>query len=331
VEGHVVTVAPHGISFTAREEDTILTAARRAGVWMPFECGWGSCGTCKVTLVSGATRCLFDDAPALHRRDRARSRILACQSCATSDVVIETRGALGRRDDLPTDDYRGVCVANELIGPDIRLMRFALDRPADFLPGQYAMLVPAGGPRRAYSMTSLPGAHEVEFLVRRFPGGAATERLFELAEGAMLDLEMPFGAAYHRPTPRPAVFVAGGTGLAPVLSMLRALAAAGGGDAPAPPVVLYGARSVEELVLLGEVRALCAALGGELVAVAERPGDGWSGESGFVTDAMARVLDGDWRERTWYMAGPPPMIGAAMSALHERSVQLTRIHYDSFG
>jgi ferredoxin len=188
---HTVSVEPAGVTFPARSDEPLMAAARRAGVWLPFECGWGSCATCKVTLVEGEVSSLFPEAPALKPQDHRRSRILACQSCATSDLVIKTSRDIGERGDLPTADHRATLTSCEEVGTGIRLMRFELDEPAAFIPGQYAILEPIVGLRRAYSMSSLPGSTEVEFVVKGYPGGAGTAKLFELAPGDLIPIELP--------------------------------------------------------------------------------------------------------------------------------------------
>jgi toluene monooxygenase electron transfer component len=330
VASHTVSVEPAGVSFTARGDETILAAARRGGEWLPFECGWGSCGTCKLTLLEGRTRTLFDQAPCLREQDRRRSRILACQSCPESDLVVETRRSLAQREDLPTADYQGTLMAIEQLAPDIRQLHFSLDRPADFLPGQYAMVEPEPGLRRAYSMTGLPGRHSVEFLIKRYEQGPGTKRLFELCPGAVVPIELPFGAAYYRSREQPPVFVAGGTGIAPIVSMLKSLAAGGGHDAGSA-CVLYGARTIDELVLMHELESLCDALQASLVPVLEQPPPDWTGARGFVTDVMGGWLPGDWTDLRYYVAGPPPMVEATLRLLNEAGVQVTRIHHDSFG
>ncbi len=328
---YTVTVAPHGLTFQVREGEPILVAARRQGIWLPFECGWGSCGTCKVTLVDGEVRSLFPQAPAIKPRDARRKRILTCQSTPCSDVVLRVMGDLEPRRDLPTADYRGVLAEVETLAPDIRRFRFALDRPARFLAGQYAILELAPGLRRAYSMANLPGAPEVEFIVKRYPGGRGSELLFALEPGEEVPVELPYGAAYLRPVSGPVAFVAGGTGIAPILGLLRH-GIASGELAGWPVYVFYGARTPEELVCLDALEHLVARLPtGVLVPVVERAADSWQGQTGFVTEAMQRQLPEPWANYTFYMAGPPPMIRAALRLLEEANVPITQLYFDSFG
>jgi toluene monooxygenase electron transfer component len=328
---YAVTVQPHGLTFRVREGEPILAAARRQGVWLPFECGWGSCGSCKVTLVAGEVRSLFPEAPAIKPRDVRRKRILTCQSTPRSDLVLRVLGELQPRDDLPTADYRGVLAEVKRLAPDIRRFRFVLDRPARYRAGQYAILELAPGLRRAYSMANLPGEAVVDFIVKRYPGGRGSAQLFALTPGAEIAMELPYGAAYLRRTARATAFAAGGTGIAPILALLRD-GAASGAITDRPVYVFYGARTPEELVCLDELYALVTALPqAELIPVVEGTPDGWSGETGFVTDALQRRLPTPWTDYTFYMAGPPPMIQAMLRLLQEVKVPITQVYYDSFG
>ncbi|MCW2985817.1 MAG: Oxidoreductase FAD-binding domain protein [Conexibacter sp.] len=327
---HTVSVEPAGVAFPARSDEPLMAAARRAGVWLPFECGWGSCATCKVTLVEGEVRSLFAEAPALKPQDHRRSRILACQSCAVSDLVIKTSRDIGEREDLPTADHQATLTACDQIGTGIRLLRFAIDEPAVFRPGQYAILEPEPGVRRAYSMSSLPGATEIEFVVKHYPGGAGTDSLFGLAPGAVVQMELPYGAAYHRASDQVPVFVAGGTGIGPIISMLRGLVATGSREA-AGSCLLYGAPVDDELVLIEDLDAICTALDVRLVPVVERPAEGWAGAEGYVTGVLNQHLPGEWADLRYYVAGPPPMVNAALALLRDAGVQMSRIHFDPFG
>lgn len=326
-----MSVKPSGHTFTVQPGETILAAARRAGVWLPFECGWGSCGTCKVTLVEGQVECLFNGAPALSDRDRRRRRIIACQSVPVSDLVLEGRVLDAPPEWLVTGDYRAALKEVVPLAPEIALFRMGLDRPAIFRPGQYAILTLRPGLRRAYSMANLPGTREVEFIARRYPGGAGSRALFELTPGNTVDLELPYGSAYLRDTDRPLVFVAGGTGIAPVLGLTRRWAASGGGIGKGLHI-FYGARTPQDLVCLDDLHALIRGFpGARLVAAVNEGSPGWSGEVGFITDALVRRLPGEWDQYEWYVAGPPAMVHSVLRLLEARGVPVTQVHYDSFG
>ncbi|WP_197651703.1 2Fe-2S iron-sulfur cluster binding domain-containing protein [Carbonactinospora thermoautotrophica] len=324
-----VAVATTGESFEVREGEPILAAARRAGIWLPFECGWGSCGTCKVTLLDGEVDLLFPDAPAVQTRDARRRRTITCQATARSDLTIKPSWASDRpREELPTADHRAELVEVEELGPGIRRFGFRLDAPATYRPGQYAILQLGPGLRRCYSMANLPGSTLVEFIAKRYPGRPGSEGLFASTPGQRLALELPYGDMWLRPGTRPVVLIAGGTGISPILALARQLAATG--DARAVHL-FYGANTRAELVCWEELTALAAAMpDATLHGALLRPGPGWTHTTGFVTEALephlGRLVDSDF-----YLAGPPPMADAVLALLRAHGVQLDRIHFDRFG
>lgn len=325
-----VTIVPDGPCFAARAGETLLEAARRAGVALPHECGWGSCGSCKVTLVSGETELLFPAAPAVSPRDTRTGRIVACQSMALSDLEIRLSPAAVSPLPVPDRALRAELVVVEELAPEIRRFTFRTEVEADFLPGQYAILHLAPGLRRAYSMCNLPGARTLQFISKRYPGGAGSNALAALAPGDRLALEAPFGTCTLTPRPGRKVFVAGGTGISPILSLIRQ-AARDEVDFGAPVDVIYCARRGEDLAAGDELAEATAMVPGARYRphVEENPGDrGLS--TGRATDAIAAIgADPDATE--FYVAGPPVMVNAVKRQLKEAGVPITRIHYDSFG
>lgn len=331
MERHIVTLKPSGIRFPVGKGETVLSAARRAGIWLPFECGWGSCGTCKATLVEGQVRCLLPSAPALTERDRRRRRIILCQSVPESDLVLEARTLEGPPVGLATADYTALVTEVVTLAPEVALFRMLLDRPATFLPGQYAILNLGDGLRRAYSMANLPGTRDIEFIARRYANGAGSQQLFSLSPGTQLRLELPYGGVYLRETARPLVFVAGGTGIAPILALTREWAA-GGGRVGKALCIVYGARSPRDLVFLDELRRVVSPFPqAQVIPTVDEGGSGWSGDVGLVTDVLARHLPEPWDAYEFYMAGPPVMVQSVLRLLGEREVPITQVHYDAFG
>ena len=218
---HTVTIEPDGSRFAAREDETLLQAARRAGLVLPHECGWGSCSTCKVTLVAGETELLFPAAPAISPRDARTGRILACQSMARSDLTIRLSPAAPPPLAVPDREQRAELVTVEELAPEIRRFTFRTEAEAAFLPGQYAILHLAPGLRRAYSMCNLPDGETLQFISKRYPGGAGSTALAALDPGAELVLEAPFGTCTLARRPGRKLFVAGGTGISPILALVR--------------------------------------------------------------------------------------------------------------
>ncbi|WP_396905641.1 2Fe-2S iron-sulfur cluster-binding protein [Mycolicibacterium phlei] len=326
---HRVSIAGTDTTFEVADGERILSAALRAGVWMPFECGWGSCGTCKMTLVEGEVATLFADAPAISPRDARRSRIVACQTTPTSDLVVKpTWVEPGPREGLATERRPAVLTERVEIGPAIFRLRFLLDEPVEFFEGQHAVIDLGDDLRRCYSMSNRPGSAEVEFIMKRYPGRIGSETVAALNAGAAVFLEMPYGDMWIRDSAGPLCLVAGGTGIAPILGMLRRLAAE---RDPRPVRVLYGANIRDELVCWQELADLIAALpDGELVGALSAPPAGWSGVNGLVTHALEPMLAA-LAGADFYIAGPPPMTNAVTAQLKDAGIQLDRIRYDSFG
>lgn len=326
---HRVSVAGTDTCFDVVEGERILGAALRAGVWVPFECGWGSCGTCKMTLVEGEVETLFPDAPSISPRDVRRSRVLACQSTAKSDLVVKpTWVETGPRDGRATERRAAVITERDEIGPAIFRLRFTLDRPVGFHEGQHAVIDLGDGLRRCYSMSNRPGSPEVEFIMKRYTGRVGSEAVSALTPGADVLLEMPYGDMWIRDSEAPVCLVAGGTGIAPILSMLRGLAA----DRDSRPVrVVYGANVHDELVCWQDLADLVVELpDAELIGALTTAHEGWSGVQGLVTHALEPMLEG-LADADFYIAGPPVMTNAVTSQLKDGGIQLDRIRYDSFG
>jgi toluene monooxygenase electron transfer component len=326
-----VRVAGTELRFPAGPGDRLLSASRRAGVWLPFECGWGGCGMCKVALIHGEVETLLPGAPGISPQDGRRRRILTCQSAALSDLVVKARGT-GPTLERPTRDYQAELISAEPVGPGISVFRFRLDGVSRYLPGQCAILDFGAELRRCYSMAGLPGSEIVEFIAKRQAGGPGSGALFAMKPGHTVAIELPYGDTWLRSTDRNVVLVAGGTGVSPILAMLRQLVH----NAFARRVtVIYGANTQDDLACSRELRELASRLpAAGLRCVVARPPDGWDGESGLVTDSLRQLLaDGPDAHNAadYYVAGPPLMVNASVTVLRDGGVSLDRVHYDSFG
>lgn len=327
---HRVTVSGTDLTFEVAAGERLLAAARRAGVWLPFECGWGSCGTCKVTVEDGETELLYAAAPAVSDRDARRRRVVACQSTARSDLVIRpTRTENTPPAERPVRDHVGELVAREDLGPDLARFHVRLGEPAAYHPGQHAVLDLGAGLRRCYSMAGLPGSDQIAFIAKRYAGKPGSEALFALEEGTPIGIELPYGDSWLRPGVRPVVLVAGGTGISAVLALTQHLAA--GAHDGRDVHVYYGAGSEAELVCWDELEAAVGRIpGGRLAGAVLTGSPRWTGTRGFVTDALA-VDVGSLGEADVYVTGPPVMAEATRALLRERGVPIDRIHVDCFG
>jgi toluene monooxygenase electron transfer component len=326
-----------GARFECTEDDTLLRAGLRAGLGLPYECNAGSCGTCKVELVAGEIHSLRPDAPGLGERDRAKNRVLACQAQPRGDCSIKVRL---RPENVPVHRPARFTARLESVRDlthDMREFRFRAAKGPGFQPGQYALFyLPGLEVPRTYSMSNIDdGSGTWEFIVRRVPGGVGTVTLFDkVPVGSELTLDGPYGLAYLRAdAPRDIVCIAGGSGLAPVLSIAR-------GAVAEPKLagrkihVFYGARTHRDLC--GETE-LCALPGyGErlffhpALSMADADAPQWTGKTGFIHEIARDFIGERWAEFEYYFAGPPAMAEAVQRMLIEKRVPYPQVHFDSF-
>ena len=325
-----IRIEPDAIEIEAIEGETILQAARRAGVELPYECGWGSCGTCKLTLVEGDVELIFPEAPAVNPRDARRGRVLACQCRAISDLVI--RRSPGEWAGMPVRcvEHKATLRNVEVLGPEIRRFTFETAEPAEFLPGQYAILHLGEKLRRSYSMCNLPGGNVLQLIAKRYTDGIGSNRLAGMQPGQCITIEAPFGVCTLRRKPGRKVFVAGGTGISPILSMVSQ-AAEERMNFAAPVHVIYGARTPAELAA-GDILEQAAGriANAQYLPVVKDAPEGWPHATGLVTDAIAATVS-ELRAAEFYVAGPPVMVNAVKALLQSADVPITQVCYDSFG
>jgi len=326
-----------GSEFVQQEGDTILRAALRAGVGLAYECNSGGCGGCKFELLTGEIETLWPDAPGLSERDRKRGRHLACQCRALGAIGIKASTAPEYRPQIMPQRQRARLIGTHDITHDIREFRFQADRDANFLPGQFAMLdLPGIDGARAYSVANTPNAQrEWHFQIRRVPHGKGTHLLFDkLSGGEEIGLDGPYGLAFLRTdVPRDIVCIAGGSGLAPMVSIARGAAAAGM-LAERKLYFFYGARTPRDVCGETMLRTL-EGCGDRIMyyPVVSLPGDNgeWHGKTGFVHDALAHTLPEALANFEFYFAGPPPMTQALQELLMiGHRVPFGQIHFDRF-
>lgn len=324
-----------GFTVECREDEDVVTAALRCGYILLTECREGVCSTCKGVLVDGDyDELLPHSVHALSPSEEEEGYVLACRLQPCSDLVIDYDYPVERVERFAEGVRNGQIVALERCSATVmRLVvrTLGVQPTIDFEAGQYVRLtLPARGVTRAYSMASVASEdRELEFLVRILPDGAFSGYLADEAEvGEMVVVEGPFGRFGLRAgTELSPVFVAGGTGLAPMMAMLRTLAR----TAPeAPATLFFGNTDAADVFFERELADLAAGFPGLTVHHSlARPGPGWEGHVGFVTDAV-RDHVGDPLNHAYYLCGPPPMIGAARELLAGWRVPNTQIHEETF-
>lgn len=249
METYTVTVEPLGAEIQCREDQTVLDACLREGIWLPHACTHGTCGTCKAQLLDGELD-LGDASPyALLDSERAEGAALICVAKPKSDVTIEGEVDAEEGVDVhPVRDYQGVVESLDDVAPGVRRLIIGLTEPLRFNPGQYIQLNLPGGDNRPYSVASTPADGKiVELHVKRTAGGIATDGWIfsDLDVGHGVSLSGPYGRFSFRPArPQPILLLAGGTGLAPMKSIIKHIGETGSGH---QAVLYHGVRAVDDL------------------------------------------------------------------------------------
>jgi propane monooxygenase reductase component len=336
---HVVRFEPVGIEIEAGEDQNILRAAAEQGVMLMHGCKEGQCSSCKSFVLDGDDYELDRYSTfALPDFEREEGYTLLCRTHAYEDLTIELLNYDEDmiRSGLPIQHAVAEVVANEPVTRDMRHLVLRLVDPTEikFFPGQYVDIgVPDTGLTRSFSManTSSRDSHQLEFVIRVYPDGQFS-RLLDggIAPGDRLEVTGPFGVFTLRERlDADIVFVGGGAGMAPILSVLRSMAERG---LARRATYYYGARGRADLCYEAELRELERTLPGFrfVPALSEpAPGDGWDGEVGLITDVVRRH-EKDLAGTDAYVCGPPPMVEAAMAVLGELGVAEKRIFYDKF-
>lgn len=330
-----VTIEPTGDQIEVEEGQTILDAALRQGVWLPFACGHGTCATCKCQLLEGDVD-IGDASPfALMDMERDEGKILACCARPESDLVIEAD--IDVDDDFaghPVEDFKAEVLAITDLSPTIKGIRFRLDREMAFQAGQYVNLeIPGVEGSRAFSIANPPShAGELELHVRLVPGGVGTGWLHsQLQLGDSLVVSGPYGQFFTRKSDsRGVIFIAGGSGLSSPQSMVLELLE----DGDTRPIYLFqGARNVSELYNRELFEGLAQAHENfHYIPALNAPeaADNWQGFTGFVHDAVKHYFDGRFEGHKAYLCGPPPMIDAAITTLMQGRLFEKDIHMERF-
>lgn len=319
-------VQPSNRRVTFNSGDNLLEVLRGNAVPVSYSCMSGRCGTCRCRVIEGD---VIDEGPEAANPNRIGERhVLACQSVLTGNCAIEILEA----DEIvihPARIIKGTVTAIESPTHDIRRLRIRLAKPLEFSPGQYATLQFSPDHSRPYSMASLHDDDELEFHIRKVPDGRVTEYIFnQVKEGATVKVSGPLGTAYlRRSHTGPMLCVGGGTGLAPVLSIVRGALESG---MPNPIHLYFGVRSADDLYDAGRLQALAARhpnLTVHVVVATGKPGPGH--RSGLVTDAIENDLHtlAGWRG---YFCGAPPMVEALSLLATRMGMNPAHVHADAF-
>lgn len=316
-----------GRSFIAEPAASILDAARSAGVTLEYSCRTGRCGVCKAPVLSGSTALLRSE-QSLSEAETASGVILTCCRSATDDVSLDIE-PLDRMAGLEIKTIPARIVSIDRLAPDIIgvVLKTPPTSPLRFLPGQYVDVI-ANGIRRSYSLANAPRADGLlELIIKRYPGGYLSRFWFEQAKpNDLLRIEGPFGTFFLREEgPTNIVFLATGTGIAPVKALLEELAADPTRSNRHRVSVFWGNRQAESFCLnpvpLGLDLSFHHLLSG--------PDVGWAGQRGYVQDAAIKTgIDPD--DTVAYACGSTAMINSARATLAVRGLPPKRFFSDAF-
>jgi propane monooxygenase reductase component len=337
---HRINFEPVDIEMEVGEEENILDAAFRQGIHLMHGCREGRCSACKSYVLDGDIQMEDYSTFACNDAEVEEGYVLLCRSHAFSDCTIELLNF--DEDELlggvPIQDVRTRVTAVQPVTRDIVSLRLEALEPSifQFKAGQYADIhIPGSDQHRSFSMAttqSTPG--ELEFLIKKYPGGKFSGLLEDgIATGDELSLTGPYGTSTLKDGHvLPVVCVAGGAGMAPILSILRHMSETG---SERPVRFYYGARTAADLFYLDEI----AEIGSRLVDFAfvaclsesmeGAMADSASFEEGNVTDVVGRH-ENDIGKTEVYLCGPPPMVDAALALLDSHVVPKDQIFYDKF-
>lgn len=288
----------------------LIDAATEAGLNLLTDCSNGQCGTCTAQLVSGAVDMDDYDTAVLPDSDRADGAVLPCVCKASGPCAIE----------FPYDSTEALAeepapmaaevTAVEQVASEIVRLEVAVPQDVVFEPGQYVRIHPVGSEvSRSYSMANVPGTNRLEFFIRVVEGGAFSRWLAGAKAGDALELSAPHGTFFLRDEDRPRLFVAGGTGVAPFLSMLRSMAA----HPPAQRTTfVIGARTPGHLFAMDELKSLGEKLPAIDLQIAVEHDAGEGCHTGYPTDLIDKL--GLPPTTRVYLCGPPPMVEAGRKA-----------------
>ena len=321
-----ISILPLQRILDVRAGENLLEVLRANQIPISYSCMAGRCGTCRCRVASG--RVLVTGSGDLNAPINRGQSVLACQTTLVEDCAIE----IPEVDEVvvyPAKTLRSTVLAIEDLTHDIRRLRLGLSRPLEFSPGQYANLQFTPQHIRPYSMAVTQNPVEIEFHIRLVPDGRVTSYIAkELKVGDSVRVSGPLGTAYlRRKNSAPIVCIAGGTGLAPILSILRGIAEAGMENRVH---VYFGVRSNIDVYgepWLRELQSRLPHLEFHIVVASGHDVNGF--RSGVVTQAVSD----DWSDmRGWsaYIAGAPVMVDAASILLKQKGVEPERIYADAF-
>lgn len=328
-----IRIAGTDVTFGAEEGQTLLDAAARHGIELPYSCRKGVCGNCKGRVIAGELEAGTGGGG--HEAGiNAPDEHLFCRARPAGDLLIAPR-SWHRIDPDARKTYAATVFRNQLVASDISIvhLRFPAGMRARFAAGQYLQVVLPDGQRRSFSMANAPHENDgVQLHIRHMPGGGFTSNVVpNLSKGDILKVELPHGDFYLREgSDRPLLFIAGGTGFAPVKSIIDHIIRRG---IERPMTLFWGARTPAGLYAPEVVKKWFRqrpSLRYEPVISDPVDAAAWSGRRGLVHQAVLETFD-SVRDFDVYVCGAPTMVQAVRTALGEqRELPAAQFFSDSF-
>jgi len=317
-----------GNTFEAPIGVSLLDAATKMGVSLPYSCKTGRCSTCKCKVVEGQTHALHPEM-GLSKQEKAEGWILSCVRAVETNVTLEV-------DDLGSVALPPIktlpCRINQIerLAPDVVQVMLRLPPTAEFsfIPGQYIDVIGQNGTRRSYSLAKASFADKVlELHIRAVDGGTMSEYWFSQAKvNDLLRLNGPLGTFFLRDTSSlDLVFLATGTGIAPVKAMLESLPSRPENQRPRSVTVLWGGRIPEDLYF--DVAGIASQY--DYVPVLSRAGEDWTGARGYVQQVLL-AKQADLKNAAIYACGSDAMIHGAKELLIQSGLPDKRFYSDAF-
>jgi CDP-4-dehydro-6-deoxyglucose reductase len=308
-----ITVQPSGHQFACDADETVLAAAMRAGVGLPYGCKNGACSSCKGKVIAGSVTHKPHQVRALTPEEEAAGMSLFCCAIPQADLVIEAREVAGSGD-YPVKKMPSRVSTIEKVAPDVVVISLQLpaNETLQFRAGQYIEFLLRDGKRRSYSVATAPDNGPLTLHIRHMPGGLFTDQVFStMKERDILRFEGPLGTFFVRDdSDKPMVLLASGTGFAPIKAIVEHLLQTG---STREMVLYWGGRRPQDLYMDALCREWAAKLPNfqyvPVVSNAEAE-DNWSGRTGFVHQAVMADLP-DLSGHQVYACGAPIMVESA--------------------
>ena len=329
---HQVTLQPSGHQFTVQAGETVLEAALREDFALPYGCRNGACGACKGKVLAGEVDHGNHQPGALPDDDKAKGLTLFCTAKPCSDLVIEVK-EIGAAKDIPVKTLPCRVERMEKLADDVMALFLKLpsSERLQFLPGQYIDFLLKDGKRRSFSIANAPEEDELlEVHIRHVPGGFFTDQVFGAMKAKdILRIKGPMGSFFLRESDKPIIFLAGGTGFAPIKSMLHHAFHHG---SERQMVLYWGAKSLADLYLPSLPSQWQQAHDNfSFIPVLSepKPDDAWPGRTGYVHAAVLADF-ADLSGYQVYACGAPAMIEAARRDFTARGLPEDEFYADAF-